>query len=61
VFALGSFSYSFLLVYAKEFGFEEMFIPVLYLIFTAVASLMSLPFGKLADKLNRKLVVQKGR
>ncbi len=57
VFALGSFSYSFLLVYAREFGFEEMFIPVLYLIFTAAASLMSLPFGKLADKLNRKLVL----
>jgi len=57
VFALGSFSYSFLLVYAKEIGFEEMFIPVLYLIFTAAASLMSLPFGKLADKLNRKAVL----
>jgi MFS family permease len=34
VFALGSFSYSFLLIYAKEFGFEVTFVPVLYLIFT---------------------------
>ena len=57
LFALGSFSYSFLLVYAEEFGFEITFIPVLYLIFTAVASLMSLPFGKLADKLSRKAVL----
>jgi len=57
VFALGSFSYSFLLVYAEDFGFKETFIPVLYLIFTAIASLMSLPFGKLADKLNRKAVL----
>jgi len=57
LFALGSFSYSFLLVYTKEFGFEATFIPVLYLVFTAVASLMSLPFGKLADKLKRKTVL----
>ena len=57
LFALGSFSYSFLLVYAKEFGFETPHIPVLYLVFTAVASLMSLPFGKLADKLSRKAVL----
>jgi len=57
LFALGSFSYSFLLVYAKQFGFETPYIPVLYLVFTAVASLMSLPFGKLADKLSRKAVL----
>ena len=57
LFALGSFSYSFLLVYAKEFGFETSFIPVLYLVFTGVMSLVSLPFGKLADRLNRKIVL----
>lgn len=57
LFALGSFSYSFLLVYAKEFGFEESSTILLYLEFTAVASLMSLPFGKLADKLKRRTVL----
>ena len=57
LFALGSFSYSFLLVYAKEFGFEESATIFLYLEFTAVASIMSLPFGKLADKLKRKTVL----
>jgi len=57
LFALGSFSYSFLLAYAKDVGFETEFIPVLYLVFTAVASLVSLPFGKLADKLGRKTVL----
>lgn len=57
VFALGSFSYSFLLIAAKEIGFKDAFIPVLYLIFTVVASLMSLPFGKLADVLSRKYVL----
>jgi len=57
IFALGSFSYSFLLIYAKEFGFHITFVPVLYLVFTAVAAIFSLPFGKLSDKIGRKSVL----
>jgi len=57
IFALGSFSYSFLLIYAKEFGFQTTFVPVLYLVFTAVASIFSIPFGKLSDKIGRKRVL----
>jgi len=57
IFALGSFSYSFLLVSAKEIGFQTAFIPILYLMFTAIASLMALPFGKLADMVGRKYVL----
>jgi MFS family permease len=56
VFAIGNFSYSFLLVYAKNLGFETFFVPVLYLIFTIVATLMAAPFGKLADQIGRKKV-----
>jgi MFS family permease len=57
IFSLGAFSYSFLLIYAKQFGFTLTFVPVLYLIFTAVASIFSLPFGKLSDRLGRKKVL----
>ncbi len=57
IYALGSFSYSFLLIYAKKFGFKTTFVPVLYLIFTAAASFLSLPFGKLSDKIGRKSVL----
>lgn len=53
-YAFGAFSYSFLLIYAKEFGFKVTFVPVLYLIFTAATSFFSFPFGKLSDKIGRK-------
>ena len=57
VFSLGAFSYSFLLISAKNSGFKTAFVPVLYLIFTASASLFSYPFGKLSDKMGRKNVL----
>lgn len=64
IFALGAFSYSFLLIYTDFLGFKIPFtlfeipnIAVFYLIFTVVASLMSLPFGKLADIVGRKVVL----
>lgn len=57
LFSLGTFSYSFLLIYAKDLGYKVGFIPLLYLLFTAVASLFSLPFGKLSDKIGRKTVL----
>ena len=57
LYAFGAFSYSFLLIYAKEFGFKITFVPVLYLIFSATASLFSFPFGKLSDKIGRKSVL----
>lgn len=57
IFALGAFSYSFLLIYSREYGFKTSFIPVLYLIYTAVAFLLSLPMGRLADRIGRKSVL----
>lgn len=57
VFALGAFSYSFLLIYARTIGFKVGFVPVLYLIFTAAAALFSLPFGRLSDRIGRKAVL----
>ncbi len=57
LFSLGFFSYSFLLIFAKDAGFQPTLIPVLYLIFTLAASIMSLQFGKLADRLKRKTIM----
>ncbi|MGA2360856.1 MAG: MFS transporter [Candidatus Aminicenantales bacterium] len=57
VFALGAFTYSFLLIYARTVGFKVGFVPVLYLVFTASAALLSLPFGRLSDRIGRKAVL----
>lgn len=57
LFALGSFSYSFLLIFAARFGFADYQVPILYLVFTLVAALVSIPFGKLADSFGRKNIL----
>jgi MFS family permease len=57
LFALGSFSYSFLLIKASS-GTSPAFAPVLYLFFTLSAALFSLPFGRLSDRIGRRAVMQ---
>jgi MFS family permease len=57
VFALGAFTYSFLLINARSAGFKAGFIPVLYLVFSASAALLSYPFGRLSDRIGRKPVL----
>jgi len=57
VFALGAFTYSFLLLHAKAEGFKAGFIPVLYLVYSASAALLSYPFGRLSDRVGRKPVL----
>lgn len=57
IFALTAFSYSFLLIFAQREGYTDAFVPVLYLLFTAVAAIVSIPFGKLADSWGRKRVM----
>lgn len=57
VFALGAFSYSFLLVFARTSGFRDSHLPLLYLVFAITAAALSWPFGRLADKIGRKPVL----
>jgi MFS family permease len=56
-YSLGAFSYSFLLLFAKEHGFAIHSIPLLYLVITAPASAASLAFGRISDRIGRKPVL----
>ena len=58
VFSLGAFSYSFLMLYAIDAGVPQVWTPLLYLVFTLAASLLSFSFGKLSDTMGRKKVLQ---
>jgi MFS family permease len=57
IYSLGAFSYSFLLLFAREHGFSLQSIPLLYLIITAPASAASLVFGRISDRVGRKPVL----
>ncbi len=57
LFAISSFSYSFLLLFVKDKGFAIATIPLFYLVYISLASLSSIPFGNLADKIGRKSVL----
>jgi len=63
LFALGAFSYSFLLIYVGSLPLETTFLPLVeiqilfYLVFTVVASITSLPFGWLADRVGRRAIL----
>ncbi|HNV94340.1 MAG: drug efflux system protein MdtG [Candidatus Methanofastidiosum methylothiophilum] len=57
LFALGSFSYSFFLLYAKNIGFSIFNVSIFYLFFTLSSTIFSYPLGRLTDLIGRKKVL----
>lgn len=60
LFTLGNSSNSFLLLKAKATGFDDTSVILLYFLFNITASLLSLPFGQLSDKIGRKKLLVSG-
>jgi MFS family permease len=60
LFALGNFSYSFLIIFANKFGMTYQQTILMYLLFSVVATILSYPFGKLADMVGRKAITLAG-
>lgn len=60
LFTLGNSSNAFLLLKAKTAGFDDTSVILLYFIYNITASVFSLPFGKLSDKIGRKSLLVTG-
>ncbi len=60
LFTLGNSSNTFLLLRAKSVGFDDTSIILLYFIFNLIASVLSIPMGKLSDRIGRKKLLVTG-
>jgi MFS family permease len=60
LFTLGNSSNAFLLLKAKSVGFDDISVVLLYFTYNATASILSLPFGGLSDKIGRKALLVSG-
>jgi len=60
IFTLGNSSKAFMILKASDAGFNEVNVILLFLIYHAVAGLLSVPMGKLSDKIGRKNLLVPG-
>ncbi|MFW9803210.1 MAG: MFS transporter [Candidatus Thorarchaeota archaeon] len=57
LFAMATFSYSFLILFSQGFGYLESQLPLLYILFTAVYAASAYPFGRASDRFGRKPIL----
>jgi len=60
IFTLGNSSNTFILLRAQAAGFNTVSVILLYFIYNMVASILSLPLGRLSDKIGRKNLLVPG-
>lgn len=60
IFTLGNSSNSFLLLRAKSAGFDDTSVILLYFLYNLTVSVLSVPFGKLSDRVGRKQILACG-
>ncbi len=60
LFTLGHSSNAFMLLRAKSVGFDDVNVILLYFIFNLIAAILSMPLGKLSDRIGRKRLLVPG-
>ena len=60
IFTLGNSSNTFLLLRARDVGFSDTNVVLLYLVYNLTAAVLSVPFGRISDKIGRKAVLVAG-
>lgn len=60
IFTIGNSSNTFLLLRAQDAGYSPATVILLYFIYNAVSSLLSIPFGNLSDRIGRKKLLVAG-
>jgi len=60
LFSLGSASYAFFILRAQNIGISITFIPLIYLVYNIFYAGLSVPFGRLSDKIGRRKVLLVG-
>ena len=60
LFTLGNSSNSFLILRARSAGFDEVNVILLYFLFNITAAALSMPMGRLSDKIGRKKLLVPG-
>ena len=60
IFTLGNSSKAFMILKASDAGFDEVNVILLFFLYNAVAGLLSIPLGKLSDKIGRKKLLVPG-
>lgn len=57
MFALATMSYSFLILFSQDFGYSDVQVPLLYILFTFVYTISAYPFGRASDRVGRKTIL----
>jgi len=60
LFTLGNSSNTFILLRAKSAGFDTVSVILLYFVYNITASVLSVPFGRLSDRIGRKKLLVAG-
>ena len=60
LFSLGNSSNAFIILKANAVGFDTISVVLLYFIYNMTASILSMPFGKLSDRIGRKKMLVPG-